>query len=113
MRRNIERPALRARERANERMNRTLQNFLFRLGELEPERLTRVCDRVMDVEPLKLCFHLWGKCVICRSHVGELCLRPNWRDNLCGEQRVAARWILERRVGMPQTIPQSVHPATV
>ena len=57
MGRDVERLAARARQAADQGMNRALENLLFRLRELETQDVARVGDGVMHAQPLKPGFH--------------------------------------------------------
>ena len=82
-------------------------------GELEAERLARVRDRVVDAQSLEARLRLRGQGVVGAAHVRVLRVRAGGRDDLRGQHRVAARRILERRVGMPEPVPEPVHPPAV
>ena len=110
----VERPPVRARDRAHQRVDRALERVLLVLRELEAEGLARVGDRVVHAQALEPRLRLVGQRVVGRAHVGELGVRVDGRDDLGREHRVAAGRVLERGVGVPQAVAEAVHaPAVV
>ena len=111
--RQVERPAARARDDPDERVDGALEATRLLPGELEAERLARVGDRVMDAQALETGLHVRRQRVVGGAHVRVLRVGADRRDDLRGEHRVAARRILEGRVGVPETVPEPVRPAPV
>src|SRR6266852_4296092 len=111
--RQVERAPERARDGADQRMDGTFQLVLLFGRELEAEDLARMRDRVVGAKPLAERLRLGGQRVVGGAHVGELGVGRDRRYDARVEHRVPSRQILERGVGVPETIAERVLPPAI
>src|SRR3954452_5578679 len=67
-----------------------------------------LCD-----EALELRLRLIGQRIVCGTQIGELRLPTSRGDRPRGQQRIFCRQRLERAVGVPQPIAQTVHTPSI
>ena len=99
---------------AHQRLFRAGKLCAFGVAELgEPDRRTRVDDRMEGAQVVDLRLQRIGKRIVGCAHVGVLGLAAAARHLFRREHRVARARTLERRVGVPEPVAQRVHPPAV